>query len=277
MYNKLSKIAKSKYLIFNSSNFSCCPSVMEKFFFALTFLLILQSFHPEITIAQGQIDSVRIVSYNSFHTLLVQVHTNGYSLGYGFLKYKDYRTRVLYHTEIFNLIHPKEDRITNRSYSVSKSYVYGKVNSFLGIRMGYGLDRRLVEKSESGSIGISVISSAGAIFGFQKPIYYQIIYPLTPYSFELHDELFDPETHTPDNIYSKSSFFKGIADTKLVPGLFLQSAFSFDYGRSNDFLNRLEVGVMLQAYLKKIEIMAVAPNSQLFGSFFISYRFGITN
>ncbi|HOP05189.1 MAG TPA: hypothetical protein PL017_11785 [Tenuifilaceae bacterium] len=276
MYNKLSKTAKVIQYIFYLTNFSCCRLVMEKFFFALTLALLLLVSPFKTVVAQGQIDSVRLVVFNNYHTFPVQIHTNGYSLGYGFLKYKNYRTRISYHADVFNIIHPKEDRITNRSYSVSKSYVYGKINSFLGIRMGYGLDRRLVEKSEIGSIGISLVSSAGAIVGFQKPIYYQIIYPLTPYSFELHDELFDPETHTPDNIYSKASFFKGIADTKLVPGLFLQSAFSFDYGRSNDFLNRLEVGVMLQAYLKKIEIMAVAPNSQLFGSFFISYRFGIT-
>lgn len=281
MFNKLSKTVKNIKHLFRSTNFSCCHLVMEKFFFTRcfpTFLLFLFLFFPYKTvIAQGQLDSVKILTFNSFHTLAVQLHTNGYSLGYGFLKHKNYRTKTLFHTEVFNVIHPKEDRITNRTYSVSKSYVYGKINSFLGAKVGYGFDKRLVEKSEKGSIGVSLNSTAGVIIGIQKPIYYQIIYPLTPYSFELHDELFDPENHTTDNIYSKSSFFKGMADIKLIPGLFLQSGFCFDYGSSNDFLNRLEFGVMLQAYLKKVEIMAVAPNSQIFGSLYIAYRFGVSN
>lgn len=278
MCNRFRLTDKLIHPFFTLSTFSFPSKDSEKVFafhFFWLLLFFLFQLPPTPLSAQGQLDSIALVVNYNYSTGSIKLSTGGIGVSYRYLKYKSFKEFRPFDIEVSALKHPKEERITNRTYSVSKSYVYGKLNDFFTLRISSGSELRLVEKSEPGSIGVYLASFAGISVGFQKPIYYQIIYPTGPYSFDLHDELFDVERHTTDNIYSRSSFFKGITDTKLVPGVYFKSSVCFNYGRKDNVLNRIEVGAQLEAFLRKVELMALQKNQQIFLSIFASYRIGV--
>jgi len=239
---------------------------------AIILLIILST---QNTYAQGEVDSVKLIQLNSYSSFGVSLNSNGLGFDYKFIKYLDYKFNRPFSVELITIRHPKEEKITNSAYAVSRGYVFGKTNAFLGIRAGSGIEKRIVEKTDPGSIGIYFSTVGGISLGLLKPIYYQIIYPTGPYTFELHDELFNPETHTTDNIYSRSSFFTGINQTRLIPGIFAKAGFCFDYGKRSSILNRIELGSTVDVFFNKIELMALSSSSRFFFSLFASYRFGV--
>jgi hypothetical protein len=74
-------------------------------------------------------------------------------------------------------------------------------------------------------------------------------------------------------IVGRASFFKGINEISFVPGLYGKFGFMFEFGKFNETIHALDAGIMIDAFLKEIPIMA-AYNSQVFLTLFVSYRFG---
>jgi len=67
---------------------------------------------------------------------------------------------------------------------------------------------------------------------------------------------------------------KGIGDSKLVPGVFARAALRFDYGRYNDLLSAIEVGVNAEYYTKVMPIMALNKEKHFFFNAYIAIMFG---
>jgi hypothetical protein len=112
-----------------------------------------------------------------------------------------------------------------------------------------------------------------------KPVYYQIVDSSTFTNNErylyLSDKQFDKSTiHSVDDIYSRSSFFKGIGETKFKPGVFIKLGLSFVYSNVYDALKAIEAGVVVDGFYNDVPIMANEENNQIFVSLFVSFRFG---
>jgi hypothetical protein len=110
-----------------------------------------------------------------------------------------------------------------------------------------------------------------------KPIYYKFLYPVSQYEFVLKEEKLDVDLyeHSPEFIYSKAPFTKGLNETKVLPGLFGKLGFNFEYSKEEKLIHAVEVGVSLSAFPKKVPIMATTENKAVFFSLFVSYRFGV--
>jgi hypothetical protein len=86
---------------------------------------------------------------------------------------------------------------------------------------------------------------------------------------------FDPDyMQSIYDIYDRMSFFMGVNETKLVPGVFARAGLSFEYSSEDRAVHALEGGVQLEGFLKKLPILAIEDNRQLFLTLFASYRFG---
>ena len=79
----------------------------------------------------------------------------------------------------------------------------------------------------------------------------------------------------PQDIYGKASFTKGLNETKIMPGLYAKAGFNFEYSKEDKIIHAIEIGGQINAFPKKIPIMAVSDNKSIFFSLFVSYRFGI--
>ena len=73
---------------------------------------------------------------------------------------------------------------------------------------------------------------------------------------------------------SGAGFGKGWNQITVTPGLYTKASLRFDYGKYNEQLSALEVGVMAEFYSKAIPQLVYSKPKQFFISAYISIMFG---
>jgi len=212
------------------------------------------------------------VFYKNEKTLGLNLNTNGWGIGYRFGDRINYFEKRIYEVDFSILNHPKE--IKSSSAFSSESFIFGKLNNVFDLRFGYGKQNEMFAKRDPGSVAIRYFYSVGASVAFLKPIYYEVLYPLNDSVYGVQEEKFNADIHTSGDINGKSSFFTGFDEIKVVPGAYFKTGFNFEFSQSETVIHALEAGVMIQAYLQNLEIMAVDDNQQFYFTLFISYRIG---
>jgi len=226
--------------------------------------------------AQGLVDTSGYrVFYRNEMTGGIMLNSNGFGFGCRFAKRQNYLNKRVFETDFSWVKHPKEEKINNPAFPNTRSFVFGKLNSFYTLRAGTGFQRELFSKADVGSIAIRIVGVGGISLGMLKPNYYErLISTGVPDEYEIHTEKFTKDIHSPFDIYQRSSFFKGLDETQFVPGAYLKAALSFEYSRQEEVLHIIEGGFMVEGFPKKILIMALTENNQFFVSIYVSYRFG---
>ena len=225
--------------------------------------------------AQGEIARQSPIFFRNEQSLALLLNSNGYGINGRYAKRINARRKTIFDIDFVGIKHPKEVRISNNFIS-NRSFVYGKQNSFFNLRVGYGKQKELYRKIDKGGISIRRFFSFGPTAGFIKPIYYEVFETnqSNPGSeYYLTDKKFNTSIHQ-TSIYGRSSFCKGFNEIEVVPGIHGRLGISFEYSRQSITLHALEGGIMLDAFPKKIPIMATEDNSFIFFSLFVSYRFG---
>ncbi|HKL07485.1 MAG TPA: hypothetical protein VJ896_01850 [Bacteroidales bacterium] len=239
-----------------------------KIFFLLFYLFIGQTLH-----AQDLPDDMPKIFYRNEKTAAIYLNSNGWGFGYRYGSRINYFEKKIFDIDFSILKHPKEIKSTS-SFLTSESFIFGKVHSVFDLRFGYGKQNEIFAKRESGSVAIRYFYSFGPSIALQKPIYYNISYPLNDSVYTERKEKFDSDKHTSENIRGKASFFTGFDEMSVIPGAFIKTGFNFEFSQSENIIHSLEAGVIFQAYLKNLEIMAVDDNQQFLVALFLSYRFG---
>jgi hypothetical protein len=225
--------------------------------------------------AQGEIDEQQTVFFRNERSFAVLLNSDGLGISYREAKRKNYLNKSLLEIEFGTLKHPKEYRISNPYTTGTGTFVFGKLNSVFYLRAGIGHQREIYSKADLGGVAVRYFYSGGPVLALYKPIYYRVLYPVTIQEFEIREEKFEVSIHDPADIYSKASFFKGIDETKVLPGLFAKGGFNFEYSRQDKVIHAIEAGVQINAFPKSIPIMANTDNKAIFFSLFVSYRFGV--
>jgi hypothetical protein len=225
--------------------------------------------------AQGDIDEQQTVFFRNERSFAILLNSDGLGLSYREAKRKNYLNKSLLEIDLGTLRHPKEYRVSNPYTTGTGTFVFGKLNSAYFLRGGIGHQREIYKKADLGGVAVRYFYSAGPVLCFYKPIYYRVLYPITTQDFEIREEKFGVSIHDPSDIYSKASFFKGIGETKVLPGLYGKAGFNFEYSKQDKVIHAIEAGVQINAFPKSIPIMADADNKAIFFSLFVSYRFGV--
>jgi hypothetical protein len=226
-------------------------------------------------VAQGDIDEQQKVFFRNERSLGIMLNSDGVGLSYREAKRVDFLNKRLLEIDLGTLKHPREYKISN--FNGTGSFVYGKLNTAIYLRAGIGRQHEIYRKTDLGGVAVRFFYTAGPVLGFYKPIYYRIwFFPIPPQDPYPVDQKLDVTVHTiPYDIYGKSSFFKGIGETKVLPGIYAKAGFNFEYSREDKVIHAIEVGSQFNAFPRKIPIMASADNKAIFLSLFISYRFGV--
>lgn len=231
--------------------------------------------------SQGEIDSQEKILYQNERSVSLSLTTNGFAGAYRFGKRKSYLTKMIYEVELAYIKHPKEVKVSASpySYATSRKYVYGKTNLFFNLRPSIGFQKEIYSKEDRGSIALRYFYAGGPSIGITKPIYYtfNIIAPINGqnYIIDQRTEKFQFSQHpVSSEIAGRASFWKGMNEITLYPGLHVKTGISFEYSRYNHLLNAIELSADLDAFLKKIPIMYTDYNYQFFLTLGISYRFG---
>jgi len=226
---------------------------------------------------QGQIDTTGSkIYFRNEVTGGFMLNSNGVGVSYRFARRVNLLKKNLIEAEFSLVKHPKEESVNSPLFPSNKSFVFGKQNNFFTLRIGVGQQREIFSKADVGSIAIRVMASGGASIGILKPYYIEKISVTGPNPDEyiITTEKFGQDIHSALDIYQRAPFFTGINEVNFVPGAYLKAAVSFEYSRVSQILHIVEGGAMLEAFPKKIPIMALTNNNQFFLSVYVSYRFG---
>ncbi len=203
----------------------------------------------------------------------VVIHNEGWGLQFVHGIYKTSKKRSLLQAEIVGLKHPKEIKSFNPFFEDSRGYFFGKLNSVLLFRPSFGQKVQITDKIRKSGVEVNYIWNVGPSLALIKPVYLQIGFRFNdngdpergfPFDF-IADERYDPDLHFVDNIFGRSSFFKGLGELSVEPGLFGRFGFNFEYDSENAGLRALEVGVSVDAYANRIPILAFDPDPPIAG------------
>ncbi|MDQ6478955.1 hypothetical protein [Dyadobacter sp. LHD-138] len=174
--------------------------------------------------------------------------------------------------ELVNVRHPKE---LAQTFNTGARFIFGKQNYLFVLRPEYGREITLFNRHEDEGISISAIVAAGPSLGFEKP--YMIQKQLTGGKVINAPVRIDPNNTTTDpyeGFVGVGSFFSGFGQSKVVPGLHIKTALSFELSAFRDNVTGVEIGFLAEAFTRKIEIMGYAENRSFYPSGFITLYFG---
>ena len=107
------------------------------------------------------------VLYKQEKSVDIQLHTNGFALGYNSAKIKKYYLTRFYHIGIGLVKHPKEYRQSvnyqggNFLLKSSSAFAYGKQNTLLMVRAGLGEKRYFSEKARRKGVAVGISYEGG--------------------------------------------------------------------------------------------------------------------
>jgi len=247
---------------------------LKNIYHILTLLVLFPAIGFGQTNEETIFDEAAIIYNRSFYGGIM-LHTNGWGAhgtwGKGLTAFKS----RIYQIDIAEMKHSKEVRAFNPYYEDSRSYVYGKQNSFFVIRPTIGTKKVKFDKIRKSGVAIGYNWRVGPSLGFTKPVYLEIGVPDTGPFQRIIVEKYDPEVHTVDAIFGRASFLKGFDELRIHPGLHGSFGVNFEYAPERESIKGLEIGVAVDYYpLNEIEIMAFSDNYDLFVNFYIILQFG---
>jgi hypothetical protein len=202
-----------------------------------------------------------------------KLNTDGYSMFLEMGRMKTARKSNLYSLEIGERKHPKEEKVPS-VYVDGSPYIYGKINNFYYAKLGLGQQRLLGNKGNKNGVAVSAIYGGGISAGLLKPYYIKVKDPQTNQLLDIKYSSNDSFFLQPSVIGGPTGFSKGFGELSFVPGVYGKVALRFDYGRYNELVSALEVGIHIEAYTKKMEQMVYSKPKQLFFNAYAAIEFG---
>lgn len=202
----------------------------------------------------------------------IQLRTNGYGAFYELGKMKTNRKTNIYRIEICEIKDPKEEK-SGGSFLFGNPYAYGKINYFYPVTLGFGQQYILGQKGNKNGVAVSLIYNAGISVGLLRP-YYIDAQDLNNQEVTIKYTPQDSALFLSNRILGSSGLGKGWSEIKIKPGAYLKTALRFDYGRFNESVNGLEIGMNLEGYASKIPIVVFQKDKRLFFEAYVAILFG---
>ncbi len=213
-----------------------------------------------------------VLAYYSQSTFGLGLRTNGYTLFYELGRMKTPRFANLYSIEFSEIKHAKEERFQNTQSFFANSYLYGKVNNFYQLKLGFGQQYILGQKGNKNGVAVLGIYSGGLSVGLVKPYYLEVQADGGYRDIKYADDssLF----LNGSAINGSSGLSKGLSELSVNPGLYAKAALRFDFGRFNESIQAIEIGISADFYSKKVELVAMNEADRLFVQGHIAFMFG---
>ncbi|MFL5809832.1 MAG: hypothetical protein ACJ749_09945 [Flavisolibacter sp.] len=203
----------------------------------------------------------------------IQLRTNGYG---GFIevgKRTSPRLTTSYSFEFTETKHPKEEKSDRVENFFSNSFVYGKINNFYQAKLGFGQQYILGQKGNKNGVAVIGIAQGGLSMAFLKP-YYLNVQDVNGQDRTISYYQDSSSFIHPLDIYGSAGIGKGWNEVRVKPGVFLKTALRFDFGRYNEKIQALEIGMSAEWFTQGIQILAYNDPKQLFFQGHVAFVFG---
>jgi hypothetical protein len=209
----------------------------------------------------------------------LRLNTDGWGLVFekGYLK--TVKTTNLFALEFNEKKHPKEEKLnsnlSNGFFQIGNPYIYGKRNSFYQLKLSYGQQRMIGGKTNKNGVAVHAIYAGGFSAGLERPYYVRIQDNSPEGTRNIKYTTADSAAFLqPGNILMGTGLRYGWNEMKFVPGVHAKAALRFDYGRFKEVVTAIEVGLNIEAYSRKVQIMLLNPDKQVFFNGYIAVMFG---
>ena len=212
--------------------------------------------------------------FNKHNIFGIRLATDGYGINFEKGKYKTPTRTLLYQFELNEKKSPKEHRISTSPDGFNySSIVPYKLNNFYSFKFSMGEQRLIGGKGNKNGVAVTALYSGGVSLALLKPYYVDVQNTETNQtSRKTFTEL---QTDTlPEVITGASGFTVGWGHLKVKPGLNAKTAMRFDYGRLNQTVTAIEVGLTGEFYFGKIPIVLLVPQKQFFFNAYVAILFG---
>jgi hypothetical protein len=215
--------------------------------------------------------------FNKQNVYGIRLNTDGWGVFYEKGYMKNVKTVHLFSLELGIKKHPKEQKInpSNTSFiPVGNPFVYGKQNHFYQLKPTYGQQKMIGGKTNKNGVAVHVVYAGGISLGFERPYYVTIEDTSLTGTREIKYSVKDSAAFLGNGIVQGTGIRKGWNEIKFVPGVHAKLALRFDYGRFNEMVSAIEVGINAEAYARKVNIMLQNPSSQVFFNGYVAIMFG---
>lgn len=211
--------------------------------------------------------------FHKQNTFGFKVNTDGYSFFFEKGWMQSQKKATLLSFELGEKKHPKEHKETLSGTIGTTPYIFGKQNIFYQFKIGLGQQVVLGYRGNKNGVSVTGVYSGGLSIGLLRPYYIRV---------ERSNGIVDDIKYSvADSALFLASVPKegtglrhGWNELKFSPGVHGRVGLRFDYGRFNEIVSAIEVGVNAEYYFKKPEIMLVTSNKQFFLSTYAAIIFG---
>ncbi|MET0242285.1 MAG: hypothetical protein ABW174_02400 [Flavitalea sp.] len=209
--------------------------------------------------------------FNKHSIFGIKLATDGYGISYEAGRFKTPRKTFRLQFELSEKKHPKEKRqaASANAFQVN-SVVYGKMNNFFQFKAGVAEQRVLGGKGNKNGVQVSLVYGGGLILGIAKP-----------YLVDVQDQ-FNQTIRRGYPLIIDSNYYEikaagigaGWRQAQLKAGAQVKTAMRFDYGRLNDGVTAIEVGLQAEYYGRKVAQMAYNDPKDFFFSAYVTLLLG---
>lgn len=214
-----------------------------------------------------------VITYKKHTAVGLKMTTDGYG---GFLEIgraQSVKKALLFQLDISERKHQKEEKVQFNNYNTAP-IIYKKLNYFYPVKIGIAQQFLLGNKSNKNGVSVTANFGGGLIAGLLRPYMVEVIgnngREFVKYDPSDTSSLFlQPSTYL-----GGPGLGQGWKYLKVTPGAYLKPAVRFDYGKYNELVSAIEVGVYGEYYTKGIPMMLGLKENKLFVTGYVSIMFG---
>ena len=219
-----------------------------------------------------------VIAYHKHTAFGIKLNSDGYGAFLEIGRANSVKKALLFQLEISEKKHQKEEKQTNYNIPTSP-FIFGKISYLYPVKLG--VQQQILLGNKTNRNGVSVTGNIGG--GLSLAL-------LRPYFLEVNDaangsrkfiryesadsSLFTDPGELSSLQVSGAGLTKGWGQIKVTPGAYAKLGVRFDYGKFNEMLNALEVGITADIYSKKIPQMVYSNPKQFFFSAYVAIMFG---
>lgn len=216
-----------------------------------------------------------VLIYSKQSIFGLQARTNGYGAFYELGRMKTNKKTNLYRIDFTEIKSQKEEKLSSgNGLFFGNPFVYGKVNNFYQLTLSFGQQMMLGQKGNKNGVAVSAIYNGGLALGLLRPYYLEVDDQSAGENRVIKYSVADSALFVSNSIIGSGGFGKGWGEMKIKPGAFVKAALRFDYGRFNEIVSAVELGLSGEFYSSKIPILLDQKDKQFFIQGYIAILFG---
>ncbi len=217
-----------------------------------------------------------VIKYKKHTAFGIKLTTDGYGAFVEVARAQSVKRALLFQLDIAERKHKKEEKVSRIEdiYGTSNPLIQGKQNFVYPVKLGVQQQFLLGNKGNRSGVGIT--ANAGG--GFAAAILRPYLVEVDANGVRQYEHYYNPDST--DNIASHSiplggpSFGTGWDKLKLNPGLYAKIGVRFDFGKYNEMLSAIEIGISEEYYFKKVAQMIWNGRKDVFFNAYITIMFG---